>query len=638
MKRLSIFIVSFILFLSVSHKIYAAALTQKTYCLDAVICSTGPCSGKGNTGHRVRLTTRADAKLPPNKQAYIIACVAGSGSSLPICTTGNPTSDVTLYGQDNADKMTKAPTAWGYVFEGLFGADGETSPNGPPPAGNPLLPLPVTVKASGEIDTLEWQDKTTDGKSRLWRALFLVDPSEGIGATGAGVKQNDLDFDSAGKECLKISWDPTGRVFDSQTLEPVSGAKVSLMHKNDAGVFELMSYLSSTTKNNGRYELVVPDGTYKLVIDPPYLIATDPATIHPSYSKAYYEVYDGVPIVQAGSIQHRDVAVNVTPHTVTPLDYEYFVETGALGMTISGTVTHPLSIVSVNTVKSTDIKYDEQGREITSPPPPYHRKGIATIAADKEGNFSILVNQASLQRTDGYQEVVYDADVTKVSLTGSPVTKNPSKNILEYVAEFIQSLLPSVYGQTMRANFRIPAMPTYLSGYAYDSSGKPIPNATVGLYLTFSKVPSHVVQADANGFFHVTSTDVPTMPYEIKYTTPTGQVVTTSTSEFIAQNHKTNVANNTNPFEYRDQNNTVVTPAVVKPTTSSGMRSSLRSGTTTGGTGSTKTDAKSGGVFGSNPAVTQTLVVLVLLILLLGGVGVGVLLYMKNKTSQPGTF
>ncbi|PIY71646.1 hypothetical protein COY87_05100 [Candidatus Roizmanbacteria bacterium CG_4_10_14_0_8_um_filter_33_9] len=642
-RKLGIYIIFSLLFLSISQTTHAVLPTKKTFCLDAVVCNTNPCSGEGVKGHRVRLSTRTDAKLLPNKQAYIIACTAGDGASLPICTTGNSlnqvpatTSDLDtlpeLYGQDNIVAMNAL--GWGYKFEGLYGADGKTSPNGPGKPANPVM-----VKSNGEIDILEWQDSTTNGKSRLWQALFLVDPSEGIGATGAGVKQNDLDFDSAGRACVKISWDPWGRVFDSQTLEPVSGAKVSLLYKDTDNIFKELFGLSSTTKNNGKYEIVVEDGEYKLVINPPSLqIATDPATIHSSYVKAYYNLYTGAPIIQAGAIQHRDVAVKTPPPgIVTPLEYNYFIESGSIGMTISGTVTHPLSIVSINTVKSSDIKYDQSGNEITSPPPPYHRKGVATTTADKNGNFSLLINQVNLERTKDYQEVVYDVDITKANLTGGPVTKNESNNFIGVVSKFIFSLFRPVYGATIKANFRIPSIPTYLSGYAYDSVGKPIPNATVGLYLTFSKAPSHIVQADANGFFRVTSNNIPNMPFVIKYTTPTGQVVTTSTSQFIAQNHQTNVENKTSPFEYRDQNNTIITPPIVKPTVVSGGSNS-KSGTMPGGTTSTNPISSSGNKANSNPAVTQTLIVLVLLILLLGGVGIGVMLYMKNKTPQTGTF
>ena len=634
-KKLAFFIVFSFLFLNFSQTAHAVLPTKKDFCLDAFSCNTNPCSGEGNKGHRVRLSTRTDAKLLPNKQAYIIACVAGDGASLPICTTGYPALDSKpeLYGQDNIAAMNAL--GWGYQFEGLFGADGKTSPNG---VGKD--PNPVTVKSNGEIDILEWQDSTTNGKSRLWQALFLVDPSEGIGATGAGVKQNDLDFDSAGRACVKIAWDPWGRVFDSQTLEPVSGAIVSLLYKDPLdGVVKDLSGYSSRTKNNGKYELAVPDGEYKLVINPPSIqIATDPAMIHASYTKAYYDLYTGIPIIQAGAIQHRDVAVKTPPPGIdTPLEYDYFIESGAIGMTISGTVTHPLSIVSINTVKSSDIKYDQSGNEVTSPPPPYHRKGVATTTADKDGNFSLLINQVNLERTKDYQEVVYDVDITKANLTGGPVTKNESNNFIGVVSKFIFSLFRPVYGATIKANFRIPSIPTYLSGYAYDSVGKPIPNATVGLYLTFSKAPSHIVQADANGFFRVTSNNIPNMPFVIKYTTPTGQVVTTSTSQFIAQNHQTNVENKTSPFEYRDQNNTIITPPIVKPTVVSGGSNS-KSGTMPGGTTSTNPISSSGNKANSNPAVTQTLIVLVLLILLLGGVGIGVMLYMKNKTPQTGTF
>jgi len=627
MKRVSIFVLTSLLFLLISHTGYAVAPTQKEFCLDAVACNSNPCSV--NNGHRVRLKTRTDAKLLPNKEAYIIACVSGDGSSLPICTTGTTATDTIIYKKDVInEEMNKTPAPnWGYKFEGLFGADGVTSPNG---AGKPANP--VMVKSNGEIDILEWQDSTTNGKSRLWKALFLVDPSEGIGAEGAGVKQNDLDFDSAGRACVKISWDPWGRVFDAQTLEPVAGANVSLLYKNASGVFEDYTAAASLiTKNNGKYEIVVPPGFYKIKIAAPLIIATDPADINSAYKSAYYEVYDGTPIEEVpGMIAHRDVAVKVTPPTHTPLGVEYFIESGAIGVTVSGTVTHPKSVVSINTIKSTELLKPESERVV-------FRNAVASATADRDGNFSVLVNQANLQRTNEFQEMVYNVSVTQVDLvTGNPIAKNSSGSVMSFISQFLGSLFHSVYGQTKTVTFSIPVMPTYISGYAYDAAGKVIPNAMVGLYLTFSNAPSYEVKADANGFFRITSKDIPTMPFDIKYTTPTGQVVTTSTSQFIAQNHKTNVVNKTSPFEYRDSSNAVITPLVVRPTSLAGNPGS-KSGTTTGGSG-TNPGVNPGSTTRSNPAVTQTLIVLILLILLLGGVGVGVMFYMKNKTPRPGTF
>lgn len=637
-NRFSIIIFISLFFLLLFQTVYAddPLKTQKTVCLDAKRCDEAPCTGHGitNKWHTARLTTQSDVKLYPNKQAYIITCVGGSTDAIgQVCTTGNSALDLdrNIYNHDNVEELRKA---YGYKFEGLYlGSDGVSSPNGP---GNP--PNPVTTKADGDIDPLQWQDYTPTGKARLYKAMFLFDPTEEVGAAGAGVKQNDLDFDSAGKACVKVSWDPKGRVFDWQTLEPIKGVNVKLSRNKKyptASIsdsdFEVITVLDGKiynqfyTKNDGKYEFTLPDGDYKIVIDLPLVIATDPAQIHSAYSKAYYDLYDGSPILQRGAIEHRDVAIKTAaPYTTTDLAlYDYFVERGGAVVTVSGRVSHPLSLVSVNTAKSTDM------REPITKPITHLREGIASAKADREGNFSVAIDQAILNNTDEYQELVSDVTITKVRLTDAPVAKVTTENrLITLLKNVLRKFVPFVHGQVTSLKLNIPSMPTYLSGYAKDSNGNVIPNAKVGLYLTFSETPSHVVQTDSTGYFHVVSENIPDMPFNIRFTTPTGQVVTTSTANFIAENHEANVQNNTSPFEYRDKNNTPITPPVVK--TSQGA-SSQRSGTNPSG------PVNQNGT-STNPAVTQTLIVLVLLILLLGGVGVAVLLYMKNKTPQQGTF
>jgi hypothetical protein len=160
-------------------------------------------------------------------------------------------------------------------------------------------------------------------------------------------------------------------------------------------------------------------------------------------------------------------------------------------------------------------------------------------------------------------------------------------------------------------------------------------NATVGIYLINSSVPAAETTADSTGHFIFRPEVIPMFPYTLKYKTAAGLSVQTSPSKFLAQNQKYIVENKINPYVASTSTNqaaltkaglptSVPTKAVSGSTQSSGGRG----GGFTDGSNTSANASKSSTAAGvSNPI----LLVVLLLIVLVGGVGAGIVLYMKNK-------
>jgi len=670
MKIHNVFYVFFVgFFLAIfffPFQVVAAGKTQLWYCLKIPVDANGNgiscgdaaagCSRNRGAGHRVKINTKNDALPPPNKDMYIIGCIGGANGTTQVCTTGFSGSDLDLdiFEKDN---LADLKIRYGYQFQGLFNGPSWDTPLTPPSTDSNARATPVRINGSGQIETLEWQDYTPKGHDRKFIGLVLVDPSHAADATGGGVKEGELNFDAAEESCVSIAWDPEGRLFDYQTLEPLTNTHVFLKYNtkyptaaaSDADFQIFSTWMGKTfdnyyTKEMGDFSFVVPDGDYKILIDAPLAIASVSAT-HPGYAKAYTNIYEPNSVIeQRGSIQHRDVAVKTATPTRSDVKvWDVFIEGGNGDMIISGKTSHPLTQITVNSSKvyPANAAAGTAERRV-----PYRVIATGQSTADAQ-NFKIVVQQSKLERTAEYTELPTDVIATKVDLTATTPEALRPKTIWDKLVVFVGSLIKPIFAQSTTTSFHIEPMPTYLEGYAYDSSGKVIPNALVGVYLTFSNVPSYEVQAGADGYFKITSEHIPSMAYDIRFKLPGGSIVKTSTSTFISQNQKTNTEKAINPFVYKDaKNNTLPTPTTLSSGQTDLIKTATKVGSKTGTSTnaqaksptSTKTKATQNVFASQNPAVTQTIVILLLLVLLLGGVGVGLFLYMKNKNQQPGMY
>ena len=139
-----------------------------------------------------------------------------------------------------------------------------------------------------------------------------------ISVGAGGQQQGTFTFEDT--KCVSIEWDPYGRVFDSQSLEPIPGVQV--------GLFDNLNpqQLTQTTNNpqiiqqDGTFNFLSKAGTYYLnVLQMPsgYSFVANPR-LNANYGKAYSQrngspsIYKpGQPIVEtAGNPQHRDIPLD----------------------------------------------------------------------------------------------------------------------------------------------------------------------------------------------------------------------------------------------------------------------------------------------------------------------------------------
>lgn len=539
------FLVAFLAFFFLPVSVSGQAQSERWVCLKAEKIAS----------HRARLTTDPSAKPLPNAETYVVVCIATSTGQ--ICTTGNSATDNIVYKKDNVAALA---TAVQYRFGGFFENDGKTA-----------APNPTQSDASGNIGPYQWLDSTRKRHERKWMALnYWTKPSEGVPAGALGALQQgtiEFDFATADKDCLALMWDPYGRVFDSYNLEPVMGSSVSLLVKRADGSFSRMTadelpggdlINPQITEEDGQFSFVVPDGTYKLsVTGSGYSFpVTNISQLHANYPKIYYDIYPaatGEEIVQVGEIQHRDipVAATGTPVSNPPKMMEYFYDVKPVSQkaVIQGRVSHPFTTLTFYSVKPS----------ATDPKTTVRYRQLKQAQADKMGTFIAEIDQSTFEPIETFGEV----ELTKTDLR---LLTNKNK-FWNKILSFFDRTIKRVEAQGIQTTtIKFDPIPTYIEGYAYDSYSKIIPNAGVGVYLKFSNKSYYQTTADQSGYYKISSEHLPTMPYELHYTNPNGNVIKTSTTQFISQNKDYLTENKTPLYVYKDEKGKVFTKESIIPT------------------------------------------------------------------------
>ncbi len=562
----------------------------------------------------VKASATGDKPLP-GQPTYIFVCIGGK------CTTGNSQRDIDATGVDGLKALQGA---YGYNFEGMT------------PATNP-----VTSDAGGGVGTITWHDSTDNSQTRIWMAMNYWTPNNNNAGTAGGQQQGTFDFETASKKCVSIQWDPFGRVFDSQTLEPVPNASVTLLFKkNNAFVAMTPADLlggsitnPQITKQDGQFSFVVPDGEYKLVVNPAPV--ADIKNVHPKYTTAYYDIYPaltGDVIVEQGGAQHRDVPVP-TQNTNTEAKIMDYIATQGQGIIyVQGLVSHPLSTVTVR------IK-----RAYTNPVKEEIRDG-SSVQADKMGKFAIEINQAEFENTPEYVDMLAGLSAQKVNLL---VAQNKQSSLISRIQDLFMKFLgkETVSAQAKSDFIAIEPMLSYIEGYAYDANGTPIPKATVGIYMKSAQRPIYETSADETGYYKIGSEFIPPFEYDLRYKKIAGDVVNTTTSTFLTKNHVFLANNSISTFTYKETGITNTATAGGKtgvlPTTKPGSKTGTKgtSGSLSSGSIGSKTPVQSqtgtqGVSFAGMQGIAMILVVLFVLLL----VGVGAFIAMKSKGQQPPSY
>ncbi len=601
MKKGMVFLSVFLSLLFLVGSVANAQITIKDkpamqwHCLKNEYCANASAKCQpGVAGHRVKLSTKGSDLPARNAQTGIFVCIGTKKGN--ICTSGDGAFDQQMLGYNGLALLGKISQ---YEFQGLFrSSDGSVVAPGSIVSNNAGK---LSNKAGNKyqvIEPLEMQDYTPVSLPRKWLALNLISPKKITIAGLGGEQQGTFTFEGALGKCKAISWDPYGIVFDSQSLEPVAGVEVTLTKMRANGKFTIAagddtpSILNPiTTVEDGQYEMYVPDGTYRLELRNPNFTFPSTAKLNPNYSKVYSDIYRGEDIVEKGETVHRDVPIDskTTPYhsPVKIIAYAPLFDKGTNVMIIQGKVSHPFTKVNIYGKKPSG---DKQGNFIRT-------KLLMTLTADKNGEFDIRYDMNKL----GPSELIGDIEFVKADfVTKQMDTKTTVKNDTLVVEPILN----------------------FLEGYAYDKSGKPIPNAKVSIYLDFSSESAYETTADANGFYRISSEYLPPMSYGVKYS-GAGGTYSLTTSQFVAQNAKYLETQGANLFEFKDQKGKTFTQ---------GEREKLASDDTELNQTTPKSEGKP--IAKNKKATSDILPIVIILVLLgLGAVAATVYFMKKNKSA-----
>ena len=614
-KFLTLFLVLFTFStLPVSVSAQSATPIFTPFCFVSKICSAAGsgCSHGGDRRHRVRLTVEPGKGPQPNSKVYVVVAVAAADGQH--YTSGNAGIDAYL-------TYPPMPANLGYRFEGLYGEDGTTPIN-------QTLTNTLTSNASGDlsVSAMEWQDHTTQAPERRFLGISeeqpqpTINPGLGLGAQQqAEIPKSDLA--TALQNCLSLAWDPDGTVFDSQSLEPIPGASVTLLKKRDNGAFTFVNKFDPNdvpsgiltnpylTIEDGGFNFFVPDGTYKLTPQIAGYNFPGSLTLNSNYAKVYSNIYPlttGVEIVEKGGPQHRDIPVDSvsgqpTYFPIKIIEYSYQSDRIS-SVFIDGRVSHPLSTINTYSVIP----------DPNNPEAKIRYKLIKTVQADKVGRFSIIVNQSTFDKTKS--EMLGEIEVIKTSFSGGLTDTNSTPAIL-----------------------KLNPIPTYIEGSA-SYKGQVLPGAKVELLLNSSTKPYYETVADSQGYFKVPSDYIPFMPYKLRYSSG-GVVASVTTSRFITDNSADIKSKKTDLF-YPQYSNPKINESIKKSIAAYNDQLNGGNGSKTGGNqgeGSGSSPSRSGST--TNQPASKNLAflgIVLFIVILLAIVGIlGVYLIKKGQNNTP---
>lgn len=478
----------------------------------------------------------------PNSTVYAIACKGTDQGKT--CSSGNKANDDYLFFSDLEIQNSTGQTV--NINQGV--------------AANTDLTKLIPVKFYTPGTTTEGSKQTADGSGIVNYDSVTYGTNLRAASSGSynfyGIeiyKKNNIEYgmfeeggqqqgtfefafpETSGSDCARISWthhDPYGIVFDAKSLEPLSGVTVTILDKDGKKVSYPGFVNDQKTGPDGVFNYSVQAGTYSLVVTPPtgYKFEDNPP-LHANAERVYvFEDTNG----SFCSIYKPGEAINEvidTPMEVvkkapdpecrnialTPLGAPYIasdvvsiyydLNKDNLVYSFVGKVSHPLTLVSV----------EQDGAQLGSQ------------KANNSGYYSVSVPVSSVSQTSPL-EVIF----TKANLTGD-----------------FAWLLKRLFGFEVQAatlsKITVDPILSYIEGYAYDAQKQIIPNAIVKLRLKKTGGVYYQTNANSEGYFVISPSNIPTMEYEIELTDPkTTKQITLKTYQFAKDNSqylKTNKIN-----------------------------------------------------------------------------------------------
>jgi len=609
--------------------------------------------------HSAELSTKPTTLDKPlaNSNTYIVECLqiptnlnipaavraelTANGGKIPteVCTTGDSNVDKFIWNNDRFATVIKLFSAYGqngigYEYQGYYKEDLVSKYE--PESTNHY----VTTNASGDFPMGKFVYA-----SDTWTGTFVVDrkfmaynrfaKGDGLNVAGAGGQQQgklEFTFEGANKNCVKIAWDPYGTVFDTQTLEPVPGTAVAL-YTNQGGVFRLVNdqdvpggFIQNpmTTKEDGYFSFIVPDGTYKLAVSATgYTFPTTQTTLQSNAHVIYSDFYHGENIVQQGAMVHRDIPVdapssNVTQKYAAKLIGLFQSVTPDGNTIIDGRVSHPYARINAYCKKTDGTKGSLN----------------TTLQADKHGQFKLIFNPSKCNENTG--EMYAIVEVEAIDLTRSLTVQNLYDKIIAWILN-----KKDVQAALVPISYSFDPILNYVEGYAKDSTDTSLPGATVGVYTIGDKNPYRTVKADSTGRFAFNSDQLPKSPYELKYQNTLGASTRVSTTKFIVQNLPTIQKEKIDL--YSEKLSPVPTPAPnISQRGTTSESSSNNSSSNIIRSSSDKSSLPTSKTISStdmqNNAVKNQIIIMIIIMVLIVGVGGMIALFMLKKQNTPTSF
>ncbi len=449
--------------------------------------------------------------FPPNTDIYIVGCIHSSTGIK--CTTGDQNLDTLLNNIPGGNQMGPDPS---HQFKALQN--------------------PMRSDADGNLPTIIVRSFTPDSTYHFFYAYYLTDSSQPAQEINSKtdlpiefktINQTDIALITVTPIPTKppvrrrpfirrmIAQDPKGRLFDSQSLEPITDAEVSLLD-NTKKLFQYQNLVNpQKVMINGEFNFWVPNGIYYLDIEKPpgFSWPLNLDRVHPNFRRAYFcdpdvKKSDNNPailyletyaIIEFNKLVHCDVPLDpgVNPPTHRPVqtvNYGYYKSADSQTIIYSGKITHPLSNV-IFKAKST-------------------MADIANVNADRLGYWNIVL----------------------------PINQLPKKN--NGVADQIEieykkfDLVNNVYlNNTDKAQLVFEPILNYIEGYAYNLNGQITPLAKIGIHQLNTEKVNYLTTADQHGFFRIPSQYLPSFAFEIVILPKDSQQpITYTPSQFLETN------------------------------------------------------------------------------------------------------
>ncbi|OGK13884.1 hypothetical protein A3B40_05500 [Candidatus Roizmanbacteria bacterium RIFCSPLOWO2_01_FULL_37_16] len=534
------------------------------------------------------------AGFPSLHDIFVVLCVPPvmTGGQTPTnykCTTGNSEYDRLVFNSDRSKSILPLTMEL---------------PKGSSP--------PQKIQAAGgNLDLIAHLSEAQGHVSYAFFGVTINEPSLVSGQRADTIQYATFQFEQNPAQCVSIRWDPYGRVFDSQSLEPMRGVMVRLLNAKKSLVIQKGLLNPQRTEADGQFNFFVaikPGGQRTFYIDPVPAKThtfTDAPNLHPNYVKVYSDLYKpNEPIIEAAGIpEHRDIPLD--PGTNPPYRSKPVLMAMAslnLGNVtkFEGLISHPFSWVSL-VGKIT-------GGE------------ISRVRADKFGAWEILLPNSVIPQNEALKVRITKVDLTTLSQK-SP-NKTFSKSVYQFLLRAIRGVFDSVSSK-VSAQEEAPTdtdgefqpILTYVEGFARDQDGNVLPFATVNVKLEMSDNLYYQTTADENGFFSILPQNLPIFVYYLEFESPDlVRPVKMTTEEFSQKNEEHLRENNVNLMEATKNGQSLL------PTTPPSPASETVSPTPS---------AKP--LFANDQ---QSFIIIILTLVVLLGVAGGVLIYIRKKQLQ----